>query len=290
MRRRTLEELNLIDGFLFGMALDHEKYGRILAKTILETVLQRQVRVGKISTEKVILPNRPEYHGIRMDAFIQEDVVDISRGDVFDIEPENKQREKDFLPRRMRYYHSRIDSKILQAGRSYAYLPDSWVIFFTSFDPFGAGRMVYTVRRHCVELPDLKIDDGAVTLFLYVDGKPDDVSKDLVELVRFVGNTSAGNACSPKLEELLGYVNDLKTSPEVKEAYMTFEEYVESERREVRYEVRNEMRGEIEKAHAERDAAVSERDVAVSERDAAISDRDTALKRVEELEKMLETR
>ena len=102
--------------------------------------------------------------------------------------------------------------------------------------------------------------------------------------------TRTGNACSPKLEELLGYVNDLKTSPEVKEAYMTFEEYVESERREVRYEVRNEMRGEIEKAHAERDAAVSERDVAVSERDAAISDRDTALKRVKELEKMLETR
>ena len=157
MGRRTLEELNLIDGFLFGMALDHEKYGRII------------------------------------------------------------------------------------------------------------------------------VDDGAVTVFLYVDGKPDDISKDLVELVRFVGNTSAGNACSPKLEELLGYIDDLKRSPEVKEAYMTFEEYVESERREVRYEVRNEMRGEIEKAHAERDAAVSERD-------AAISDRDTALKRVKELEKMLETR
>ncbi len=93
-------------------------------------------------------------------------------------------------------------------------------------------------------------------MFLYVDGKPDGISKDLVELVRFVGNTSAGNACSPKLEELLGYIDDLKRSPEVKEAYMTFEEYVESERREVRYE----MRGEIEKLHEERDAAISERD------------------------------
>ena len=300
MGRRTLEELNLIDGFLFGVALDHEKYGRIIAKIILETVIQRKVRVGKINAEKVILPDRPGYHGIRMDAFIQEDAVDISRGDVFNIEPENKQYEKDFLSRRARYYHSRIDSKILQSGRSYAKLPDSWVIFFTSFDPFGAGRMVYTVRRHCVELPDMKIDDGAVTVFLYVDGKPDGISKDLVDLVRFIGNTSAGNACSPKLEELLGYINDLKMSPEVKEAYMTFEEYVESERREVR----NEMSGEIEKMKAERDAAVSERDsikeeldakdeeinVAVSERDAAVGERNAALQRVRELEKMLEAR
>ena len=185
MGRRTLEELNLIDGFLFGMALDHEKYGRII------------------------------------------------------------------------------------------------------------------------------VDDGVVTVFLYVDGKPDDISKDLVELVRFVGNTSAGNACSPKLEELLGYIDDLKRSPEVKEAYMTFEEYVESERREVRYEVRNEMRGEIEKAHAERDAAVNKCNAAVDERDAikkeldakdealnakdkeinvVVSERDAALQRVKELEKMLEMR
>ena len=109
--------------------------------------------------------------------------------------------------------------------------------------------------RHKIDLPELKIDDGAVTVFLYVDGKPDGISKDLVELVRFVGNTSAGNACSPKLEELLGYIDDLKQNPEVKEAYMTFEEYVESERREERYEILME----IEKIKAERDAAVNER-------------------------------
>ena len=117
--------------------------------------------------------------------------------------------------------------------------------------------------RHKIDLPDLKIDDGAVTVFLYVDGKTDGISKDLVELVRFVGNTNAGNACSPKLEELLGYIDDLKQNPEVKEAYMTFEEYVESERREVRYE----MRGEIEKLHEELDAKDEEINVVISERD-----------------------
>ena len=137
-------------------------------------------------------------------------------------------------------------------------------------------------------------------MFLYVDGKPDGISKDLVELVRFVGNTSAGNACSPKLEELLGYIDDLKQNPEVKEAYMTFEEYVESERREVRYE----MRGEIEKLHEELDAKDEEINVVISERDSmkeelnakdkeintAFREHDATLHRVAELEKMLKTR
>ncbi len=81
---------------------------------------------------------------------------------------------------------------------------------------------------------------------------------------------------------------------------MTFEEYVESERREVRYE----MRGEIEKLHEVLDAKDEEINVVISERDSmkeelnakdkeintAFRERDAALHRVAELEKMLKTR
>ena len=30
-------------------------------------------------------------------------------------------------------------------------------------------RMVYTVRNHCVEEPDMKYEDGALNLFLYTE-------------------------------------------------------------------------------------------------------------------------
>ena len=90
MAERTLQNLNLIDNFLFFTLVDHEQYGRVVVRTILETVLQREVRIGKITSEKVLMSRTPGKHGIRMDAFIQEDAENISGGDVFDLEPENK--------------------------------------------------------------------------------------------------------------------------------------------------------------------------------------------------------
>ena len=51
-----LEKMNLIDNFLFSAMIDHEKYGPAAAQTILETILQREVKIGKVILEKVIAP------------------------------------------------------------------------------------------------------------------------------------------------------------------------------------------------------------------------------------------
>ena len=242
---RRLEELNLIDNFLFSTAIDHEEIGPVLAKTVLETILQREVTIGKIVSEKVIVPERPGLHGIRLDAFIQENEVNVAGGDAFDIEPDNKSREKKNLPRRARYYHSKIDGKLLKSMSVYANLPKLWVIFITSYDPFGAGRMVYTVRRKCEELPDLDYDDGDVTLYLYVKGKPgDNTPETIVQLLHFLGETNRENACNPSLRRLLEYTDGLRRDPEVKEAYMHWEVYIQSERNEAREEGREEGREE----------------------------------------------
>lgn len=85
MAERTLQNLNLIDNFFFFTVVDHERFGRVVVRTILETVLQREVRIGKITSEKVLISQTPGRHGIRIDAFIQEDAVNISGGDVFDL-------------------------------------------------------------------------------------------------------------------------------------------------------------------------------------------------------------
>ena len=62
MHRKTLSELNLLDNFLFCEILGDEEYGREVAKIILETILRREVRVRKVSTEKVILPSKGVGH------------------------------------------------------------------------------------------------------------------------------------------------------------------------------------------------------------------------------------
>ena len=205
-----------------------------------------------------------------MDAYIQEDAVDVSGGDVFDLEPDRKAGERKNLPKRARYYHSKNDIKLLQSMANYGSLPKVWVIFITSYDPFGAGRMVYTVRRRCEELPELDYDDGDVTLYLYVKGKPgDDTPKKLVQLLRFIGETNRENACNPSLKKLLDYTDDLRRNPEVKEAYMHWDVYIQSERNEAKEEGRKAERVNTEREAARADAAENRASVAENRASAA---------------------
>jgi hypothetical protein len=145
----------------------------------------------------------------------------------------------------------------LQSGEGYGALREAWVIFITSFDPFGEGRMVYTVKRRCIEVPTLKYEDGAVTRFLYVDGDPGDAPKELQELLHYMARTTPENACNAKLREIQEYVDELKQDPEVKESYMSFQDYLMAERREAVQEVEAERDAQTERAklaEAQRDA------------------------------------
>ena len=172
--------------------------------------------------------------------------------------------EKEVLPKRARYYQSRMDNKTLQSGEGYGALREAWVIFITSFDPFGEGRMVYTVKRRCIEVPALKYEDGAVTRFLYVDGDPGDAPKELQELLHYMARTTPENACNAKLREIQEYVDELKQSPEVKESYMSFQDYLMAERREAVQEVE----AALVQAEEERDAQTERATAAEAERDA----------------------
>jgi predicted transposase/invertase (TIGR01784 family) len=286
MAERTLQNLNLIDNFFFFTVVDHERCGKVVVRTILETVLQREVRIGKITSEKVLISHAPGRHGIRMDAFIQEDAVNISGGDVFDLEPENKVSEKAVLPKRARYYQSRMDNKTLQSGEGYGALREAWVIFITSFDPFGEGRMVYTVRRRCVEVPALEYEDGAWTLFLYVDGEPGDTPRELQELLHYIARTTPENACNAKLREIQGYVDELKQDPEVKESFMSFEDYLMAERREAVMEVEAERDAQAERAaaaEAERDAQKERAKIQTERAEIAEAQRDLLSMEIEKL-------
>ena len=239
--KKSLQNLNLIDNFLYSIAMSHEVHGPRIAGILLKTILGREVKIRQIITEKPIFPNDPSRHGIRLDAYIEGGEAEISSGtvrEVYDIEPENKRREKDLLPMRARFYHSRIDGQILKAMTPYKELPNTWVIFITSFDPFGENRMVYTIRNCCEESPGMKYEDGARTLFLYVKGERGNSPKELQELLRYIGKTTPENACNPDLKRVQESIDDLKLDTQIKETYMDFEIFLESERRDAAEEAR----------------------------------------------------
>ena len=101
-RRRTLSELNLIDGFLFNTVLSHEQYGPVTARILISTIIGRDIKIRRLETEKAFLPPDTDRRGIRLDAYVEEEQTDVSQGDFFDIEPDNKRNEKKLLPKRSR--------------------------------------------------------------------------------------------------------------------------------------------------------------------------------------------
>lgn len=70
----------------------------------------------------------------------------------------------------MRFYHGKIAARSLSSGTDYDSLKNVVIIMILPFDPFGLDRMVYTVKNKCMEVPEMKYEDGASTLFLYTKG------------------------------------------------------------------------------------------------------------------------
>ena len=62
------------------------------------------------------------------------------------------------LPKRVRFYHAKIDAETLKSGEDYGMLKKVYVIFIMLFDPFGLNRMVYTIKNSCVEEPEQIIE------------------------------------------------------------------------------------------------------------------------------------
>ena len=63
-------------------------------------------------------------------------------------------------PHRARYHSSVLDVENLDAGQDYRELPDTYVIFITENDYYGAGHPVYVIRSMNITL-NQPFEDGA---------------------------------------------------------------------------------------------------------------------------------
>ena len=226
MKRKQLEDLNLLDDFLFWKMLTSPEYKDDFAGILLEIVLGKRFSSLEIVPQKTIYGADTELHGARLDVYLKEN-SDAENAAVLDLEPEKDSRARSVaaLPRRVRYYHSLIDGGILEAGEGYQSLRPVYVIMFLPFDPFGMDHMVYTIRNRCMELPDLPYDDGATTIFLYTKGKKGIPSEELAQLLHYMESTTVENAVNDTLRRLDAMVSHVKCKKEVSLEYMKSWEY-----------------------------------------------------------------
>ena len=214
---KRLEDMNLVDDFLAYSLTVHKTYGTEAARYILECILQRRIRHLTVVPQKSWYGETAGRHGVRLDIYLDEE-----DGEIFDVEPDNGSSSKEVaaLPRRVRFYHPKIDAGNFAAGDDYSALRNVVVIFITTYDPFGLGRMVYTIGNRCLEVPELPYEDGARTVFLYTKGTEGDPPEEVRQLARYMEHSTAENARSSGLARLHQMVTEVKSDREVGLAYM----------------------------------------------------------------------
>ncbi|MDD3363198.1 MAG: Rpn family recombination-promoting nuclease/putative transposase [Hespellia sp.] len=230
---RPLEHLNLLDDFLMYSVASSSKYGAPFCREMLHTILDRELSDVTIVAQKVYYGSNPEKHGTRLDVYVEEHEDGTQTGAIYDIEPENGDGKKEELPKRVRFYHSKIDVNVFGSGEDYKDLQQVYVIFITSFDPFDRNRMVYTVKNGCVEEPDMPYEDGARTIYLYTRGTEGNPKQELRELLHFIEETNAVNASNRQLKTMQDMVEDVKTDKEVNLMYLKIKEREAEIRKEV---------------------------------------------------------
>ena len=141
---KPLEQMNIVDDFLAGSLIGHKEYGEAASRYILSCILNRKIGKLNVVTQKFLIGDNPERHGIRLDVYLDEE-----EGEIFDVEPDKNNNAKDIasLPKRARFYHDKIDTANLRSGSNYDDLRDVIVIFIMPYDPFGLNRMVVAVKQ-----------------------------------------------------------------------------------------------------------------------------------------------
>lgn len=223
MQRRKLEELNLIDDFLFNKMISHPEFGEEFARDLIRIILGKEVGKLKVVPQKVYYGSNTDTHGARLDVYLEESKDDaLENATIYDVEPEGDSKKFSIksIARRNRFYHSKIDSTSLKAGMDYRALKDVVVIFIMTKDPLGANRMLYTIESHCKELPDLPYDDGARTIFLYTKGTEGNPKEELKELLSYMENSCEENAKNDMLKKVHQMMRHVKSNEEVSIEYM----------------------------------------------------------------------
>ena len=239
-KSKKLQDLNLIDSFLFSASTENPKNAEIIAKLIIERATGRKVKEISVVQEKSLVGLDVYYHGIRMDLYVTEDESD-SIVRVYDIEP-NKYGIAE-LPRRSRFSQALTDAKLLNAGEAYEKLPEFISIWILTDDPFGKNQMLYIVKN-CVEgFSDIVYNDGVKKLFLYVGGELGG-SESLKDLLHYFSKSDKMNVVDAGIEQLHTIVENVKNNRKVGERYMTLQEMINYEKAEAREEALQEGREE----------------------------------------------
>lgn len=90
MQRKRLEDMNLLDDFLFNAVMTFPGIGERFCKLLLQVIFGREIGKLRIVAQKAFGGRNEVFRGARLDVFAEEGSVDVfADSSVFDIEPDN---------------------------------------------------------------------------------------------------------------------------------------------------------------------------------------------------------
>lgn len=214
-RITPLQELTLLDRFLFDETMEDLE----ACQAMLEISLESEQRITLLCAEsEKEMRTSPDMRSIRLDIFAQDEEEKIYN-------TEMQKKNTGNLPRRSRYYQAHLDVALLEIGETdFNALNDSYMILIAPFDLFGKGKYRYTFKMYCEEDPSIKLDDGAVRIFLNTKGTDQEgVSQELIDLLKYIEHPDekqARNSESPRIEKIHKRVCKIKASEEMGVRYM----------------------------------------------------------------------
>ena len=229
---KPFEELDVLDNFLMNAIATDEEVGEAFCRKVLSVLLQREVGKIRIVAQYTLPAQNPKYRGIRMDVKVEEfaNGEEAPLANVYDLEPHLQNNLN--LPKHNRFYQAKIDSRYMKRGDDdFSGMPNLFVITILNFDPFGYDYMMYTFENRCVEVEELKYEDGLKFIYFYAGGTKGGSGK-IKTLLQYLQHSTVDNVMDESTRELHDYVSKVKTSPEVREEYMRFEELIAFERKE----------------------------------------------------------
>ncbi len=223
--KKAVESMNLIDGFLFDSSIEDEEDAKVVVSAILGTVFDREIKDIKVTAQKQFQAIDTKYHGIRLDAHVTEDENGTISATIYDVEMENRPADKQSLPKRLRFYDSLVDSRLLESGIKYENLPNFVSITILSYDPFDAGDIYYEASTVLTTHPDIEYRDGISHIYLYCNGKINESlspshGKRLMEVLKYIVSGEKISSSNPEVNNLERVVSKIKKRQEVTKKYM----------------------------------------------------------------------
>ncbi len=215
--KKTFQELNLSNAFLFSAALEDPE----TCQLVLEIILGIRLPKVKAHAERSILVSS-DFRSIRLDIYAS-DEMQVS----YNVEAQNDDRKN--LAKRSRYHQAEMDVSSLKPGDDFNDLKPGYVIFICTFDPFGQGLYRYTFEERCLEC-DMSLGDDTRKIFLNTRGRnEEDVPKELVHFLKYMEQSTdeyVSELTEESIIKLHEKVTELKKWRRLEAGYMTLEEWL----------------------------------------------------------------